>query len=259
MTPARAIAGATVLRAAIPPLALRGRAAAADAFLVRPIRSAWRRRRVRVTAYCFLAVGASYLALLLAPKPPDDGRPLPTRGGTTAVSRIEPLYSQVASRIAGENVEVRCWSEGDWVELTRDIGDWTKGKLHLGPWSGFATPERNRISLAPTICNSLGRWAYERHWPEGYREAYYFAWSVKALAHETQHARGIENEAETECYAVQTMTEVGVELGFGEERARNLAEYAWHYVYPRGDDEYRSDECHDGGALDLNPESSVWP
>jgi hypothetical protein len=227
--------------------------------LVGRIEQSWRRRRVRFAVYGVVGIGAAYTALLFGPRPPDDGQPLPTLSGMSAVSRVEPLYSQVASRVAGEDVEVRCWSDEDWTELTKEIGDWTHGKLLLGPWSGFAAESKNRVSLAPAVCDSIGRWAYERHWPEDYREAYYFAWSVKALAHEIQHVRGFEDEATAECYAVQTMRDVGIALGFGEERAQNLAEYAWHYVYPRANPEYRSGECRDGGALDLDPHSSVWP
>jgi hypothetical protein len=82
---------------------------------------------------------------------------------------------------------------------------------------------------------------------------------VKALAHEAQHLRGIENEAKAECYGVRTMREVGNGLGLGDEEAQSLAEYAWLYIYPRARGEYRSVDCHDGGELDLRPATSVWP
>jgi hypothetical protein len=219
----------------------------------------WHRKRVRFIVYLIAALGGIYAALLAAPNPPRDDEPLPTLGGVTDVSRIDPLYSRIASRIAGHDVEVRCWSEKDWLELSEEIDDWTDGELLLGPWSGIASEDGERASLAPTICDSLGRWAYERRWPEDRREAYYFAWSVKALAHEAQHLRGIENEAKAECYGLQTMREVGNGLGLGDEHAQSLADYAWLYIYPRARGDYWSDDCRDGGELDLRADSSVWP
>jgi hypothetical protein len=226
--------------------------------LVGRIRASWRLKRVRFFVYVAAALVGIYAASLTAPRLPDD-RPLPTRGGTTGVSRVEPLYSQIASRIAGHSVEVRCWSEADWLELSEEVGESTDGELLLGPWSGFASADKERANLAPTICASLAQWAYERHWPESRAGAYYFAWSLKALAHEAQHLRGIESEANAECYALQTMRDVAKGIGIGDEPAQSLAEYAWGQVYPRAREEYRSDECRDGGELDLRPATSVWP
>jgi hypothetical protein len=228
-------------------------------YLVGRIRASWRLRRVRFIVYLVVGLGAIYAALLTVPEPPRDDEPLPTLGGTTGVSRIEPLYSQIASRIAGHDVEVRCWSEEDWLVLSEEIGDWTDGELLLGPWSGIASEDGERASLAPTICNSLGRWAYERRWPDDRRETYYFAWSVKALAHESQHLRGIKSEAKAECYGLQTMREVGNGLGLRDEIAQSIAEYAWRNFYPRAPGEYRSDDCRDGGELDLRPDTPAWP
>jgi hypothetical protein len=222
------------------------------------IRAFWRLKRVRFFVYAVAALVGIHAASLTAPRPPDD-RPLPTRGGTTGVSRVEPLYSQIASRIAGHSVEVRCWSEADWLELSERVGESTDGELLLGPWSGFASADKERANLAPTICDSLAQWAYERHWPEGRSAAYYFAWSLQALAHEAQHLRGIESEAKAECYALQTVRDVGRDLGLGDDGGQYFAEYAWRYVYPRASEEYRSDECRDGGELDLRPATSVWP
>jgi hypothetical protein len=82
---------------------------------------------------------------------------------------------------------------------------------------------------------------------------------VKALAHEVQHLRGIENEAKAECYGLQAIPEVGTALGLAEERAQFVAEYAWRYIYPRLSATYRSDDCRDGGELDLRPATSAWP
>jgi len=227
--------------------------------LVGPIRLAWRRKRVRFPLYALVLLGAMYVTFRIAWNPPNDDGPLPTHGGMTEVSRIEPLYSRVASDIAGRSVEVRCWSEEDWLTRTEEVAAWADGKTALGPWSAYVSWDKERANLAPAVCRSLGRWAYERRWPEDRREAYYFASSVKALAHEAQHLRGIEGEAKAECYGLQTMREIGNGLGLGDEQAQSLADYAWMYIYPRARGDYWSDDCRDGGELDLRPDSSVWP
>ncbi len=58
---------------------------------------------------------------------------------------------------------------------------------------------------------------------------------MKVLAHESQHLRGIDNEATADCYGLQDMAAVGRGLGLGDEEARSVAEYAWVYIYPRGE------------------------
>jgi hypothetical protein len=227
--------------------------------LVRRIRLAWRRKLVRLPVYLVALLAAMYAAFLIVWDPPNDDGPLPTRGGVTEVSRIEPLYSRIVSRIAGRSVEVRCWSEEDWADRSDEVEAWTDGRWQLEDWSGYVSYDRERANLSPAVCRSLGQWAYERRWPENRWEAYSFAWSVKVLAHEAQHLRGIEGEAEADCYGLQAMPAVGAALGLDEKRARFLAEYAWHYIYPRAPGEYRSGECRDGGELDLRPDTLVWP
>lgn len=83
--------------------------------------------------------------------------------------------------------------------------------------------------------------------------------ALDVLAHESWHLEGNENEAVTECYAVQTVGFVATKLGSDDVQARGLARLVHLFVYPRMPDEYRSSECRDGGALDLRPDSSAWP
>jgi hypothetical protein len=227
--------------------------------LVGRIRFAWRRKRVRFLAYTLALLVAVYVTFLVVWNPPDDDGPLPTRGGVTEVSRIEPLYTRIARDISGRDVEVRCWSEEDWAERSDEVADWTHGEMRPGDWTAYVSYDHERANLSPEICRSLGRWAYERRWPDDRSEIYNFAWSVKVLAHEVQHLRGIDNEARADCYGLQEMPAAGRGLGLGGEAARSLVEYAWLHIYPRVRGEYWSAECRDGGELDLNPSSSVWP
>ena len=83
--------------------------------------------------------------------------------------------------------------------------------------------------------------------------------ALDVLAHESWHLEGNQNEAVTECYAEQTVGFVATKLGSGDVQARGLARLVHLLVYPHMPDEYRSDECRDGGALDLRPDSTAWP
>jgi hypothetical protein len=83
--------------------------------------------------------------------------------------------------------------------------------------------------------------------------------ALDVLAHESWHLEGNQNEAVTECYAEQTVGFVATKLGSDDVQARGLARLVHLLVYPHMPDEYRSDECRNGGALDLRPGSSAWP
>jgi hypothetical protein len=203
---------------------------------------------------------ALYVTARVVWDPPKDDGPLPVRGGITEVSRIEPLYTRIASEVSGRrNVEVRCWSEADWADLSDEVSDWTDGKMRPGDWTAYVSWDHDRANLSPSVCRSLGRWAYERQWPDDRWEVFNFAWSVKVLAHESQHLRGIDNEARADCYGLQNIALVGRGLGLGEEEAQSIAEYAWENIYPRAEGAYWSAECRDGGELDLHPDSPLWP
>jgi hypothetical protein len=224
------------------------------------IRTAWRRKRVRALTYLLVLLTAVYVTARVVWDPPNDDGPLPTRGGLTEVSRIEPLYTSIASELTGRrDVEVRCWSDADWAVRSEEVAAWTDGKMRPGDWTAYVSWDHDRANLSPSVCRALGRWAYERRWPDDRWEIFNFAWSVKVLAHESQHLRGIDNEAKADCYGLQEMAAVGRGLGLGHEEARSVAEYAWRYIYPRAEGEYKSAECRNGGDLDLHPNSSLWP
>lgn len=194
----------------------------------------------------------------------DDSGFLPSIGGPSGDSRIEPKFTHVASVVAGVGTEVRCWSVEDWRKREAEWGNW-RGR-GLGAWGAYTTPWRPplpnayRVQLSPSICASLARLTYEDvpvqkdPWPEA------LAWSVAALAHESQHVRGIFDEAKAECYGVQSISATAQALGRSSAEGRYLASVYWRDGYlHQHDSAYRSDECRDGGGLDLHPETSVWP
>jgi hypothetical protein len=193
-----------------------------------------------------------------------DAGPLPAMDKPSGVSHIEPTYGHAAFAAGNIGTEVRCWSVADWEKRE---SEWAgRGGRALGEWGAYTNrwgpsiPNAYRIQLSPSICATLARLAYGDvparldPWPEA------LAWSVSALAHEAQHAAGITDEATAECSAVQKIAITAQALGRSASEGRYLADLYWRESYlPRGKGPYRSDECRDGGRLDLNPETSAWP
>ena len=118
--------------------------------------------------------------------------------GAAEQSRAEKRFTSEAARIAGRDVRVYCDDAYSFTGVGSDA-------------AGVAFISRAVSFLEPTICRSLYRIAFEGEL--GPRDAAAFA--ITVLAHEATHLRGIRNEAETECYALQE----GVALG-REARAR---------------------------------------
>lgn len=84
-------------------------------------------------------------------------------------------------------------------------------------------------------------------------------WALQTLAHESWHLAGEQSEAVAECHALQTTAFVAERLGAAPVEAEASARAVLYQIYPQMPTEYRSDECRDGGPLDLRPQSSVWP
>lgn len=82
---------------------------------------------------------------------------------------------------------------------------------------------------------------------------------IVTLAHESWHLRGVTNEAQTQCYAIQTLELVALRLGVGPPDARAVADFAAAYDAREPAGEYRSSECRPGGAFDLRPDTDAWP
>lgn len=180
---------------------------------------------------------------------------LPTKGGKTRESRIEPKFSQAVSDLIEQEAEVRCWSEEDWRSVAAAGSPYDEdtdgGAEEL---AGFVADDR-RIHLAPDVCADLVDLAYgDVDGPDAD-----VAFAVVALAHESKHAAGELREDRTECWALQNAERLAQLLDADDDLARDLAEVYWEEIYPLQQPPYSSEECRDGGALDLEPDSSRWP
>jgi hypothetical protein len=170
----------------------------------------------------------------------------------------ENRLALVASEIALRDVDVSC--PGFWtrlVEITPNAG-WVDFDAHGKPG--------DKTSLSASTCRGLERvWRREQtsftcliggKCSEDTVRAVY---GIVTLAHESWHLRGVVNEAQTQCYAIQTTERVALRLGVPPQDAHLIAIRiaADDATAPIG--EYHAPECHPGGRYDLHPDTPAWP
>jgi hypothetical protein len=86
--------------------------------------------------------------------------------------------------------------------------------------------------------------------------------ALAVVAHESYHVLGYANEAQVECYGMQSIWYVANKLGAPIAEAQALASlYATRMYASRRTQTptYWSAECRDGGRYDLRPASHAWP
>ncbi|MDQ3067587.1 MAG: hypothetical protein M3R12_10630 [Actinomycetota bacterium] len=170
----------------------------------------------------------------------------------------ENRLALVASEVALRDVDVSC--PGFWtrlVEITPNSG-WVDFDEHGNP--------SDTTSLSAATCSSL-----ERVW-RGKQPAYACllrnacdgdtlgaVMGIVTLAHESWHLRGVTNEAQTQCYAVQSVEAVARRLGVAPLEARAVALRVAHDDARTPEGEYHSAQCRPGGRYDLHPETRAWP
>jgi hypothetical protein len=87
-------------------------------------------------------------------------------------------------------------------------------------------------------------------------------WALQTVAHESYHLLGYTNEAQVDCYGLQSIWFVATSLGASIGEAQMLGKLFALRIYPLRRTEtpaYWSPECRDGGKYDLRPASHSWP
>ncbi|MBA2461901.1 MAG: hypothetical protein H0V45_09090 [Actinobacteria bacterium] len=170
----------------------------------------------------------------------------------------ERRLALVVTEVAQRDVGVDCPGLlARLVEVTPNAG-WVDFDEHGLP--------SDRAHLSGSTCRSLERlWRADE--PPSFgclrdvclRETFELVAGIVTLAHESWHLRGVTNEAQTQCYAIQTAELVGLRLGVAPADARSVADFlaARDANAPPGD--YHSPECRPGGSFDLHPETGAWP
>jgi hypothetical protein len=160
----------------------------------------------------------------------------------------EHRLAAIASNIAGRDVDVHC------PGLLSRLAD---ASAHAGTvfFDEDGRPA-DFTDLDEETCSELGRFAEGKI---GQGEEAKAARALHVLAHESSHLAGVRDEAAADCYGLQRTAFVAESLGADPAEAQRLARLALAERTLTAPADYRSSECHDGGALDLDRASAVWP
>jgi len=125
--------------------------------------------------------------------------------------------------------------------------------------AGHADLHSGKIGLQHPWCATLR--AYLRHPARANPQE---LWALALFTHESMHVRGEDNEARTECQAVQRNFRAATLLGVPRDIAKKNALDYYNTLYQeRGQiggmqGAYYSKECAPGGLLDEHLEDSTW-
>ena len=188
----------------------------------------------RPRAFPRIAVGALALLAVVAAVP------------VIRHDRLEARLSKLASSLVGHQVSVHCQSAGEeFIDAGAELG--------YVRYNASGQPEpRALIKREP--CSDLRRYiSAHGHHPSSAEIV-----AVHVLTHEAMHMRGLTNEAEAECAAMQRDASTATLLGASADDARGLARAYYAGFYPSMPDDYRSAECTPGTRLDEKLPNSPW-
>jgi hypothetical protein len=157
------------------------------------------------------------------------------------------VYKTLESLGSAKMLAVACWDNDDWGSVVTHEGmQASDGSTTL---EGFWMPKQPHwLHLAPDVCTNVQR-LIDTDKPNGRR-----AQALTVVIHESLHAHGVRNEAQTNCYAVQLVPAFADALGMKSVTAEYLGKLAVRYVRATAPSNYwNATSCRDGGAWDLAP------
>lgn len=216
------------------------------------------RVRVAVCALLLAAVSAGIASASIRPVRPAD-EALLRRPATPE----EQLAEQVAERLTHRRVEIRCGPLG-----VRGAG-WPDGIDGITLFVGKGRPAGYAL-LLPQVCAQLYAFRLDpQAWDPSactsdancvkVAEA---AFAIATVTHESYHLLGYQNEAQVECYGMQSIWYAATKLGATVAEGERLARFYATRIYPHrrvDTPAYWSAQCRDGGKYDLRPRSHAWP
>jgi hypothetical protein len=174
-----------------------------------------------------------------------------------AATPEEQVAELVARRLTGRAVSVRCGA----------IGEDDPHILGVTPWSPSGPVDY--FLMRPAQCTYLSwfrqspaRWDPRTCSATDCAEVPSIAMALAVVAHESYHILGYRNEAQVECYGLQSIWFVASRLGASVPEAQALASFYATHMYPSrrtSTPRYWSAQCRDGGAYDLRRSLGRWP
>ena len=172
----------------------------------------------------------------------------------------ERALGEIASEIAQRPVAIHCQGlPSALIDISNVAGEVV--------FEHDGTPP-DEATLKRDVCRDLKRFATTRSAPSFEcvrrvepceRPIWKIAYAVHVFTHEAWHLRGVTSESETECYALQTTAFTARRMGATPDQAQALASWNVKHAYPNLPPQYKTNECRDGGRLDLRPATSGWP
>jgi hypothetical protein len=169
----------------------------------------------------------------------------------------ERVAEQVAERLTRHpSVSVRCGPLGE-----------PSGVLGVTPFlNGHAF---DYFLMRPEECTYLAwfhqapaRWDPRSCASADCQYAIRMVFAFQTVAHESYHLLGYTNEAQVNCYGMQSIWFVATSLGASLPESQAFAQLFATRLYPMARIQtpaYWSPECRDGGRYDLRPASHAWP
>ena len=169
----------------------------------------------------------------------------------------EQIAEQVARRLTGHNASVRCGSIG--VSNANILG---VTPLYSGRSFDYFLMRPQECTYLAWFHRTPARWDPRTCVTEDCPLVPDIAMALAVVAHESYHLLGYTNEAQVECYGMQSIWFVASKLGASVPEAQALASLYATKMYPLRriqTPQYWSAQCRDGGTLDLRPSLSRWP
>lgn len=189
----------------------------------------------------------------------------PFRASDASLLKRAPTYEeqvaqQVAARLTRLHPEVRCAPLG--------IPGLSPSVLGVTLFEGAHAA--GYFLLVPQMCAALSAF---RNDPTAYdpracadsaclQAAAGAAMALATVSHESYHLLGYTNEAQVECYGMQSIWFVANKLGATVDESEAIAQFYATRMYPLRRTEtptYWSEQCRDGGRYDLRPSLHRWP
>jgi hypothetical protein len=169
----------------------------------------------------------------------------------------EQIAQQVARRLTGHDAAVRCGSLGEADPRV------------LGVTPLLDNRSFDYFLMRPAECTYLAwfhgapaRWDPTTCTPADCARVPAIAMALAVVAHESYHVLGYSNEAQVECYGMQSIWFVANKLGATVAESQALATLYATRMYPQRrtqTPQYWSSECRDGGRYDLRRSLARWP
>ena len=210
-------------------------------------------------AYVVLAAAVLAAALVSSARA-SDARPA-TQQDRTLLARPatyeERIAQQVARRLTTHDASVRCGSIGQSSPNVLGVTPLTNGRSF------------DYFLMRPAECTYLswfhsapGRWDPRTCVSTDCERVPSIAMALAVVAHESYHLLGYTNEAQVECYGMQSIWFVANKLGASVVESQALAQLYATEMYPSRrtqTPEYWSAQCRDGGTYDLRRSLARWP